>query len=184
MAIGLITNPATWLLGTPAAPSWFQNAQDNINGLLQQGVTTAGLWVDGTGGVAPGATRPGFITLLGSAPGYAAGTGAGTGATINGSFGCDSAHTINLNTGTSPATNATIYTVTFAQPFSDQGTPVFLLTAANQNAALLSGASMPFLQKNISGGKVVGYSMKSSNTALTASVLYNWSVLIIGNVVA
>ena len=53
MAVGLITNPATWLLGTVAAPTWFQNVQDNLNGLIGgTGPTLASLQVDGAGGAA------------------------------------------------------------------------------------------------------------------------------------
>lgn len=34
MAIGVISSPASWLLGTVDAPSWNQNVQDNVNHFL------------------------------------------------------------------------------------------------------------------------------------------------------
>ena len=34
MAIGLITTPASWVQGTPASPTWFQNMQDTLNYML------------------------------------------------------------------------------------------------------------------------------------------------------
>lgn len=33
MAIGTISSPASWLVGTPASPTWFQNVQDTVNAL-------------------------------------------------------------------------------------------------------------------------------------------------------
>jgi hypothetical protein len=31
MAVGIITNPLTWLLRSPVGPAWLQNVQDNVN---------------------------------------------------------------------------------------------------------------------------------------------------------
>lgn len=53
MAIGPITSPVTWVGGTVAAASWFQNSQDNINeyvGVKAGTVSVVGLTVDGVGG--------------------------------------------------------------------------------------------------------------------------------------
>lgn len=41
MAIGLITNPITWLNGTVLTPTWAQTVQDNINAWIN-GVNTIG----------------------------------------------------------------------------------------------------------------------------------------------
>lgn len=50
MAIGLITSPVTWLNGTVASPTWFQAAQDNINGWMNgTGYTMKSLQFDGSG---------------------------------------------------------------------------------------------------------------------------------------
>jgi hypothetical protein len=49
MAVGPITNPATWLNGTVIQASFLQNVMDNINN--PGNVTFSGLVVDGAGGV-------------------------------------------------------------------------------------------------------------------------------------
>jgi len=84
MSIGTISSPSSWALGTVAAPTWFQNVQDNINNWIAgTGSTLASLQIDGTGGsastvaagcvaysgrlIAKGSTSP--ITVAGSAAG-------------------------------------------------------------------------------------------------------------------
>jgi len=51
MAIGLITSPSSWALGTVITPTFLQNVTDNINGLMNgTGPTFKALQVDGIGG--------------------------------------------------------------------------------------------------------------------------------------
>lgn len=50
MAYGIISVPATWLYRTVVEPSWLQNVQDVINGIMQMTGTVKGLLIDGTGG--------------------------------------------------------------------------------------------------------------------------------------
>jgi hypothetical protein len=69
MAIGLVTSPVNWVLGTVLPPSWAQNVQDNENGLINgTGPTLKALQIDGTGGNA--STQPsGTIALSGTGMG-------------------------------------------------------------------------------------------------------------------
>ncbi len=63
MAIGTITSPATWVIGTVAAPAWFQNVQDNINSWINgTGATFASLQIDGTGNATSNAPQGVLLT--------------------------------------------------------------------------------------------------------------------------
>jgi hypothetical protein len=102
-----------------------------------------------------------------SAPAIAAGTGAGSSPTIA-IAGSDSSGQITLTTGSSPATSATIATVTFNAVFPN--TPYVILTAANAAAAALTGATQVYAASTTSAMTVT-----SGSTALTASTQYIWN---------
>ena len=66
-----ITQPPTWVGGTPLSSQWLQNVQDSVNGALPTGVTTFGLHedftfkrvsADTTGGVIHGKFLSGVLT--------------------------------------------------------------------------------------------------------------------------
>lgn len=61
MAIGPISSPATWALGTVLAPSWAQNVQDNINGWVAGTASFSGISVDGSGGLS--VVTPGGLVI-------------------------------------------------------------------------------------------------------------------------
>jgi len=103
MAIGKITSPTTWTVGMVHPPTWDQNVQDNINGLIDgTGPTLTSLQVDGVGG-ATSATPAGNIAasgtitgnILSSATSISSTTGivAGTTLSASGSAGGTSAPT-------------------------------------------------------------------------------------------
>ena len=102
-------------------------------------------------------------------PSIAAGAGAGTSPTITLSTNStDMSGEINLTTGTSPTTAATLLTLTFGRTFLFAPFPI--LTARNDNAAALSGANMIFPTTSTSN-----MILTSGPTALAASTLYKWS---------
>lgn len=173
MAVGLITSPASWLLGTPAAPSWFQNAQDNINGIIGGSVTYAGIVIDGGGGN-PVTVQAGHLVVNGGAPAVVFGTGTGTGGS-KGLSGCDARGSISVTAGASPATSAAIVTVTFAVPFS-LGAPSVIMTPINATAAALGGTGQP----SITNVSTTGFTFSSGTTALTAASQYFWNYVCIG----
>lgn len=172
MAIGQITSPASWLLGTPAAPNWFQNAQDNINGFLSGSVTYAGILIDGVGGNPNVLTlRPKHIVITANGGGGLStlgGTGAGAGPTIS-AIGSDTAFQLAVTTGTTPATSSPIVTVSYLNPF--HAVPVLLYTPANAATAALSGNSAPFLA-SASGTSFI---LQAGSTALAAGTAYAWN---------
>lgn len=68
MAIGQITSPITWLLGTVVPPAWLQSVQDNINGFLAGTDSILGLVLDGVGGQSSSPVAGG-LTVTASAGG-------------------------------------------------------------------------------------------------------------------
>ena len=90
MAIGLITTPASWVQGTPASPTWFQNVQDTLNDLYSTLGGDRAFWGDGSDGAinvagSTSATADAYATSL---------TISGTLA-VNGWFSCGTTLTIN-----------------------------------------------------------------------------------------
>ena len=102
----------------------------------------------------------------GSAPTLAAGTGAGTSPTVS-IAGTDTAGTITVTTGTSPATNATIVTVTFATAYASG--PYCLVTPANAATAAL-GSAAAF----VSSSSTTTFLLTSNAVALAGSTTYVW----------
>jgi len=104
---------------------------------------------------------------VGGTPTLVAGSGAGTGPALSLLTGsADYAGVISLTTGSSPAANNTIATLTFADPFPSFGVCTFSPNSPGTTAAGAWGGSSNFVFILISGG-----------TALTASSTYQWSYL-------
>lgn len=114
------------------------------------------------------------IRSNGSTPGIAAGAGAGTSPTISIS-GSDMAATISLTTGTLPTLSATVATVTYNVAYGVK--PKVILTPANNNAALLSGVTMVFVDDGASSNSI--FVLTAGTTALTAATTYLWYIHVI-----
>jgi hypothetical protein len=108
-------------------------------------------------------------------PTTAAGTGAGTTPTIS-VAGTDVNGVLSVTTGTgSPATAATIVTLTFSTVYGTAPKTV-ILTPANAAAAALSGATQVF-----AGGITTGkFDVTSGSAALAISTLYKWYYQVLG----
>ncbi len=82
----------------------------------------------------------------------------------------DSGGILTLVAGTTPATAATICTVTFGTAYATA--PHFSIAPANSSAALLSGTSMVF------GTSAAGtFTLTSGSVGLVESTTYKWSLL-------
>lgn len=115
-----------------------------------------------------------FNHLIGNtgAPSVTLGAGAGTGAsaTITGS---DIGWLLTLTTGTAPAgSRAIVASIGFAMAYASA--PIVQMTPGNDNAALLSGATMPFVPARglTNGVTTTGCTVLGGPTALAASTTY------------
>jgi hypothetical protein len=157
------------LVGFASTTTPGNNALDAYWSRLAAGV----IRFNGSGGAGGSAS---ILHLIGnsSTPGIAAGSGAGTGPTIN-VTGSDIAGTITLTAGSSPAGDATIFTVTYANAYGQK--PVVVLTPADKDAATLSGASNPFYSD--ADSSTSAFVVKSNTSGLTASTQYVWTYHVI-----
>jgi hypothetical protein len=118
----------------------------------------------------PGEFQVYRIAGTGTNPTIGAGTGAGTSPTVS-ITGKDLGGYITITTGTTPATSATVATVSFGNsrtvaPRSVQITP------ANAATALLGGVNNVFVpQSSITAGNFI---MVSGSVALTGATQYKW----------
>lgn len=104
-----------------------------------------------------------------------AGGGAGSGATVS-AVGTDSAGCITVVTAGSPAANAPVVVLNFAQLFDT--IPYMVISPANGNAAALGTTSQVFAdQVNAS---VSGSIVKAGSAALTTTTTYKWNYHVIG----
>jgi hypothetical protein len=114
------------------------------------GTPSAGKYVDG--GTGAWTTLPVIGYSLGgtlTTANVALGAGAGTGATVTSVAGLDGNHVITIETGTSPATSATIFTVTFTVPRGQPTYPIPVLqnrvySALNQIVTPVGGSSTQY----------------------------------------
>ena len=105
-----------------------------------------------------------------SAPTIAAGTGAGTSPTVA-VAGAPMGGLVTITTGSSPATSATIATVTFVDDFT--GAPrVVILTPANAAAAALNGAGEPFVDS--ANTTTAHFLITSGSSALAGATTYKF----------
>lgn len=107
-----------------------------------------------------------------TAPGVAGGAGAGTGPTVTLSNATDISGLINLTTGTTPSTGATVLTVTFNAAYGSA--PNVVLFPANANAATLSGITMVYATST-----TTTFVVTSGTTGLTGATDYKWFYQII-----
>lgn len=133
----------------------------NINLLLDQDVRTAAN------------PAPTFTRLSGnsSVPTISFGAGAGTTPASPFVAGTQCGGTVAFQTGTTPAINATICTVTmpFAMPTANYG---IVLMPRNANAAVANVIA--------SAVSTTEWSIASTTPALTASNPYDWNYIVIG----
>lgn len=113
----------------------------------------------------------GHIISGGTTPGIAAGPAAGTSPSLS-ITGTDTAGTITLTTGTSPAAGAVAVTVNFASNFASA--PVVVFSPTNPGASSLSGASAVYVTPGTSS-----FTLSTWSGGLTASTLYQWSYHVI-----
>jgi len=113
-----------------------------------------------------------FVFPRTGVPSVAAGTGAGTGPTVTLVRQSDSAFTLSVIPGSTPAVNATVATVTFASAYA--AAPHWSLAAGNAATALLSGNSACYGQST-----TTTFVLKSGPTALTQSTTYLFEVIIV-----
>lgn len=102
-----------------------------------------------------------------TAPSIAAGSGAGTGPTVSLSNSTDIAGLINVTTGSSPSTAATVVTITFNAAYGTA--PNVIITPAGANAAALSGTTQVYTTST-----TTTFVITSGSAALTASTDYKW----------
>lgn len=101
------------------------------------------------------------------------GTGAGTSASLGSGHGCGNiVGKIDVVTGSSPSTSATVLTITVSCNYGDGITPV-ILSPANAAAAALSGNSNVWAD---AGNSTIN--IHSGSTALAASTEYKWNYII------
>lgn len=111
-------------------------------------------------------------------PAIAAGTGAGTSPTVSiTSGGTDVNGVVNVTAGVTPSTSATVATISFGTAFGTAPKTVLLLPA-NQATALLSGATMVFV--NPSNTTTSQWVITSGTAALTATIIYSWYYQVLG----
>lgn len=114
----------------------------------------------------------------GSTPTIAAGAGAGSSPTVSVSAtGTDLAGYIDVTTGSTPGTSATVVTVTFASAWASA--PVVLLVPANNATKALSVAQQVFIDAN-TGVSTTAFVITSGGTALTGATAYRWSYVVMG----
>jgi hypothetical protein len=97
-------------------------------------------------------------------------TGAGTGGSSSSSVCGDLVGTINIVTGTSPATSATVFTYSYTSAFGAK--PKVILQPANAAAAALTGSGKVYIDDASSSNTQM--IMKSGSSALAASTTYIW----------
>jgi hypothetical protein len=110
-----------------------------------------------------------FSGLTSSAPAAAAGTGSGTGPALAlNSNSNDLSGYFSVTTGSSPAANATVATLTFGTAYATLAK--CSLWPANAAAAALTGAGQTYVPV----GSNTAFSISSGAAALAAATLYTW----------
>jgi|HubBroStandDraft_6_1064221.scaffolds.fasta_scaffold13905_4 hypothetical protein len=139
--------------------------------ILTDEIKGVGFTVDSSGDLA---SR--HVGGSGGTPSIAAGAGAGTSPTVSVS-GTDTGMLITITTGSSPSTASTIVTITFANAFTTTPTGISL-TPVNVNAVSLTGTTA--VDAGSANWSSTGFTLTSNTSALAASTIYKWSVVVIG----
>lgn len=108
----------------------------------------------------------------GSTPTIAAGAGAGTSPTVS-ITGTDAAGQITLTSGTLPSALSAVFTVTFATTYG--AAPNVVFSAANANAAALSGLTAVYVTSN-----ATTFIFNSGATGISAALQFVWNYVVIG----
>lgn len=124
----------------------------------------------------PWASMGGHVLWGIGSPTIAAGTSAGTSPTLTIS-GSDQGGVLNITTGTSPSTSATLATISFGQAFGSAPRAI-ILSPANSAAAALSGNAQVYADQASTSTTV--FVVKVGSTALGASTAYKWHYAVIG----
>lgn len=157
MAIGVISSPSSWALGTVLSPIWAQNVQDNINQSLRN--------------ITQGQTSQCSLTKGAAVGGLGAFVSAGSCFDICGSVQV---------TGTSAGVSGIVGTVTFVTNTMSTSTftngPVVLLTPLSSAAATLPVASGIYCIGTQSGGFWTGFTINTAGTASLSGAAWNYLV--------
>jgi hypothetical protein len=103
-------------------------------------------------------------------PTISGGTGAGTSPTLTVS-GNDGAMQVSILTGAAPVAGAVVGTVTFNKAFGSS--PKVIFSPANAATALLSGASMVYMDTN---GSTTTFTINAGSVALITLTTYLWNI--------
>ena len=110
----------------------------------------------------------------GVAPGIAAGAGAGTTPTITLAAGSDNkSGIITIVTGTSPAANSAIVTLTFDVAYASKA--VVVISPYNAPAAALYNTTQIYANASLTQ-----FFLESGTAALTAGTTYKWNYVVVG----
>lgn len=122
--------------------------------------------------------KAGHLTTGGAtAPSIAAGTGAGTSPTVSLTNASDTAGLINVTTGSgTPATDATIATITFGTAHAASPRAV-ILTPANKATQSLALTTQPFVDSASPGTS--SFIVKSNGVGLATATAYKWWYVVI-----
>lgn len=103
------------------------------------------------------------------APTVVANGGGGSGASVS-LVGTDLGFKVTLTSGTTPTASASIFTVTFNGAYATA--PHCQFSAANGNAAMLSGTSSPY-----GTSTTTTFVLNGGSVAITPTTLYVWEVI-------
>ncbi len=148
--------------GTPNGSQSLLNLQAGSNITITDGGTgTVTIASSGGGGYSLGGpVTTANITL---------GSGAGTGATITSAAGLDGNHTVTIQTGLSPAANATVYTLNFTTP---RPNPTFPIVQSSFGSVYTSVNQLPYAISGIT----TSYEMLSNQVPLGPSQSFEFQI--------
>lgn len=160
------TNPSTSILLETNGTA--NGSQSKLNLVAGTDIT---LVDDGTGDVTISASGGGGYSLGGSlsSANIVLGSGAGTGATLTGIVGLDGNHYVEILIGTSPASYAPVWTVTFT---ASRGHNTYPLIVSN-GAVGYSSLDQALIATPTAG---TSYIAQSGNTPLVTGISYVWNV--------
>lgn len=167
---GQVTESIAWvdIYPTLSTESWALTQLGGCGFPLTMDVTAA---LSFTANIINGTVISGkhFSGLTASAPTAAAGTGAGTSPTLSlNANSNDLSGYVSVTTGSSPAANATVATLTFGTAYATLAKCG--LWPANAAATALTGAGNAYIPVSSN----TAFTINSGTTALAASTLYTW----------
>jgi len=165
---GLLLNGGGELTGqTGTGSEIVTNTAPTISSATLTGATLSSSSVpSGQSFTVSGTLAASHIVGSGNAPAALAGMGAGTGSTVTLSSATDLSGTVTVKAGTSPASNGTIATITFAVAYA--AAPVCMVTPASVSA-VGTFYSAP--------ATVSAFTVNAGTTALSAGITYVYNYL-------